>query len=565
MKNSIQFQGVVLDGVDIDFVPTTTNPSGIKLNDKIIPLSFFINPGDITYGEGSYLETFYEYMMSPVVFKKNLALLNVLKGNAEANIAHTIHWTCSSELKAPIHLSVLEEEKSLRDSKEICIFYPQDGSLNAEGTLREYSGVLNYIFNESTQVALWFELSNIMEAMSLISNFTFDLNAITLPFENFAYLLKDNVVYDKTFNSEDNPSYSESYKITIEGRCPRSRNKYGINFIVLPEANKDFDLNNDYFIPSEGEGYNLLDKDSIQFNIDKGLFSLENNQMNESEFEIFFNSLIAYKEANTSSSALFSYDPSIYENNIDSTSSFFFINEATFGQAGNVVDEVVTLIPRRIFLYSNLPSDAAPVKIDNGKSIYFTIEEIPGRNKDEPTDGSEDSPGIYFTPVCLAGHTLITMADGSLKRLDEIKSGDFILSDNGQADIVLEVKRNSFNPYHILYYFENDIIIDETPEHRFYNKTQGFWQKLKNWKPGDIAIDVNGNEVRYLEKKKIYEIVENFGLYTNKGTYYANGLLSGSAKNNKAILKTASLDKGIEILGTLNNLNLSKLMRFKEV
>ena len=103
----------------------------------------------------------------------------------------------------------------------------------------------------------------------------------------------------------------------------------------------------------------------------------------------------------------------------------------------------------------------------------FTIEDIISEDSTEDTHGDKD--GITWEKVCLSGDTLITMADGSERRLDSLKEGDKVLAQDGIIDTIYTLKRGFYSPYHTFYYFDNGSIIDETHDHRFYNKTQGFW------------------------------------------------------------------------------------------
>lgn len=559
----MQFQGILIDGLDGDFFPSTINKNinSSELKDNIIPLKFFLNPGQGIFDEESPSEAFRQCLMSPYYLRDKISFLNTIRGSANPNVAHEIKGECPSSLQKSIYLSILEPGKTLKKSKRIAEFKPEDRFTKENDSEKEFfEAILNYDFEKVTEVVFWHEMENGMEGiMGSLGNFHATITPVSVPFNSFVYLIKDDVSYDKTYG--DNPSTTEtSIKLNVEGKCPNAQEKYTINLQLLPLLPDDFNPNESFYVPNENETYDNLSNDQRIFNINKGLYLYENNQMeNEEDFLIFSKSLMTYSGDDNGN---FSFDPTILENHLNANASSYFINDASWGDTFE--SDGTTHIKKRILIWANLPEGTGPISIKEGKNIYFTIEEISGKGQyNEPSDDS--SPGIFWTPVCLAGNTLVTMADNTKKRLDEIQVGDYVLSDNGQPDIVLEVKRNSFNFYHTLYYFENNIIIDETHDHRFYNKTQGFYQKLKNWNIGDIAIDENGNEVHLLKKERINEIIENFGLYTQRGTYYANSLLSGAVKNNKKILEETNLDHGLEILNSLSNFNLSKIMNFKEV
>ena len=62
------------------------------------------------------------------------------------------------------------------------------------------------------------------------------------------------------------------------------------------------------------------------------------------------------------------------------------------------------------------------------------------------------------------------------------------------------------------------------------------------------AINTEGKEVCLINKEKREEQIENFGIFTDSGTYYANGLLSGAAKCNKNLLSLKAPKQSIKIL-----------------
>lgn len=166
-------------------------------------------------------------------------------------------------------------------------------------------------------------------------------------------------------------------------------------------------------------------------------------------------------------------------------------------------------------------------------------------------------------PVCLSGDTLITLFDYSTKRMDEVKVGDILLGQDGLPTKVKSISRGNFNKYHTLYYFEKDIIIDETFSHRFFNIEQGFWQKLELWNIGEHAIMFDKTPVQLLRKERIEEKVEMFGIYTESGTYYANGLLSGAAFCNKELLEEAEIETMISMLSSINKEDFLKLVKWE--
>ena len=69
--------------------------------------------------------------------------------------------------------------------------------------------------------------------------------------------------------------------------------------------------------------------------------------------------------------------------------------------------------------------------------------------------------------------------------------------------------------------------------------------------------------VQLLRKERIEEKVEMFGIYTESGTYYANGLLSGAAFCNKELLEEAEIETMISMLSSINKEDFLKLVKWE--
>ena len=162
---------------------------------------------------------------------------------------------------------------------------------------------------------------------------------------------------------------------------------------------------------------------------------------------------------------------------------------------------------------------------------------------------------------CLSGDTLIWMADGTQKRMEDVRQGDMVVSDSFKATRVLSVSRGNFNDHHILYHFADGTVVNETHPHRFYNVDQGFFQRLGLWNIGDKAITREGLMTALVSKEVIHEQAEMFGIWTESGTYFANGLLSGEAECNEPLLEEATAEQIVDIfLSSDNEAELSNLM-----
>ena len=69
--------------------------------------------------------------------------------------------------------------------------------------------------------------------------------------------------------------------------------------------------------------------------------------------------------------------------------------------------------------------------------------------------------------------------------------------------------------------------------------------------------------VQLLKKERIEEKAEMFGIYTENGTYYANGLLSGAAFCNKELLEEAEVETMINMLSSIKKEDFLKLVEWE--
>lgn len=162
--------------------------------------------------------------------------------------------------------------------------------------------------------------------------------------------------------------------------------------------------------------------------------------------------------------------------------------------------------------------------------------------------------------MCLSGDTLITMADGTMRRLDEVQPGDLLLAGDGTPTRALRVDRGRWNDHHTLYHFEDGTTIDEIHDHRFYNCEQGFWQLLRRWNIGDHARRQDGVAVALVAVERVDEPAEMFGLWTESRDYWANGLLSGETAANQALLADATAEQAVEMMASLEERAILQLL-----
>lgn len=180
--------------------------------------------------------------------------------------------------------------------------------------------------------------------------------------------------------------------------------------------------------------------------------------------------------------------------------------------------------------------------------------------------GTDDASGalavnvMQYEALCLSGDTRITLADGTERRLDGLTGAELVLGGDLRPARILRLARGAWSERHILYHFEGGITIDETHEHRFYNANQGFWQKLKLWRVGDRARRLDGGTPALVSVEPVAERAEMFGIWVERGSYWANGLLSGDASANRPLLADATVEQAADMAASLAEIDLMKIL-----
>lgn len=167
---------------------------------------------------------------------------------------------------------------------------------------------------------------------------------------------------------------------------------------------------------------------------------------------------------------------------------------------------------------------------------------------------------LEYKAECLSGDTLITLADRTERRLDELTGSELVLGGDLRPAHILRLARGMWSPSHTLYHFDDETTIDETHEHRFFNVEQGFWQKLKSWRVGDHAKRLDGGTPVLVSVEPVAERAEMFGIWVERGSYWANQLLSGDASANRPLLANATVEQAIDMAESLAEKDLMKIL-----
>jgi len=136
---------------------------------------------------------------------------------------------------------------------------------------------------------------------------------------------------------------------------------------------------------------------------------------------------------------------------------------------------------------------------------------------------------------CLTGDMLITMADNSTKRLDEIEVDDEILSYDWNTMNLVPNKviftdkdeNKSFIEYH-KWTFDDGTVIKTVHRHEFYNVEEKQFKYMDMWSIGEHAYKQDGSMPMLVSHELITEDVRHYKITGEIGTnYFVNGLLNG--------------------------------------
>lgn len=134
---------------------------------------------------------------------------------------------------------------------------------------------------------------------------------------------------------------------------------------------------------------------------------------------------------------------------------------------------------------------------------------------------------------CLNENTLITMADGSTKKISEVKAGDSVMSydiETGEKTdaIVVDCYVTGYANSWDVHFFDDGNCLVTYGLHGIYDKGTKYNRDIRSIESGFIALDENG-ETEFLEHDKVgtVKFERRYNIVTTNNHYYANGILLG--------------------------------------
>lgn len=152
-------------------------------------------------------------------------------------------------------------------------------------------------------------------------------------------------------------------------------------------------------------------------------------------------------------------------------------------------------------------------------------------------DDARNGTAIDF-PVgsCLEVSTAIAMADGTTKRVADVKVGDKVLSidpltGEKTVDTVTETA-HGWKDRRDIWTFGDGTTVTTVGRHRFYDVDLGEFLYLEAWEPGEGARAADGCKVRLVGHERVEGRTEYATIWTEQyNNYFAGGLLAGNRRS----------------------------------
>lgn len=142
---------------------------------------------------------------------------------------------------------------------------------------------------------------------------------------------------------------------------------------------------------------------------------------------------------------------------------------------------------------------------------------------------------ISYGFYCLTGDTLITLDNGTQKRIDQLTLDDKVLSWNPdtmqlEADEITytDSTENKKHTEYDVWTFSDGTIVKTVHRHRLYNVECQAMVYMDEWKIGEHAVNINDEYVELVGHENVKEEVRHYTLFTKNQNYFVNGLLSGN-------------------------------------
>ena len=156
---------------------------------------------------------------------------------------------------------------------------------------------------------------------------------------------------------------------------------------------------------------------------------------------------------------------------------------------------------------------------------------------------------------CIDSETLVTMADGSQKKLGDIEVGDEVLSVDwdtktliGRKVIYTGKDDKDYENWYVNCYWENKFddgtVIKQAMRHRFYCLEEEGFKHLHDWTVGLHTYKIDGTNPKMTSRTLVQGQIHYSRItLENDNNYFANGLLTGDSESQAGIPLTEFLPR----------------------
>ena len=192
------------------------------------------------------------------------------------------------------------------------------------------------------------------------------------------------------------------------------------------------------------------------------------------------------------------------------------------------------------------------------KYVAGNLANIPGTEKITISTGTSDQPftvyayvttnaGTYysgpevgFSGLCLLKGTMISLADGTYKPIEDINNDDLLLTwdfDLGRYAQArpLWIKRGETGTRYNQLTFSDGTVLRTFDQHRIFNKQAGaFTYPMSDDTPiGTVTVNEHGQEITLIKRELIWDTIEHYNIITNHHiNLFADSILTSCRFNN---------------------------------
>ena len=249
-----------------------------------------------------------------------------------------------------------------------------------------------------------------------------------------------------------------------------------------------------------------------------------------------------------------------FEVSVNISSSTFDANKFTFydGQNSSALllgtlsfGQSQTFIVASGYLYMSTTNEGSNVRNTGQLSGGVTLVEDGSMYAKYKITGNGSISGIDYYP-CFVEGTLITMANGTQKPVENIEYGDEVLcydfekGEQTTSYIDWMIPKQTATEYWKIILSDSTVLKLVGPKdgpnkdksHRLYNVTKQSFMYPQDFEKDDLTLKENGDLVKVVSCEKIFEPVNFYNIASNKHiNIYAKGVLTSNRLNNRFEIK----------------------------